>query len=296
MKMDLASLDIFRAVAAARSVTRASSVLGRAPSNVTTRIQQLEHDLGVSLFARRSRSMHLTREGEIFLAYANRLAMLALEAREALKPTAPAGLFRVGSMESTAASRLPPVLSHFHGRWPAVSLQLSTGATRPLVKAVLGHELDCALIAQPSETIDGETIDTGFDSDRLDGEPVFREELLIVLPAGHPAVESAADLKVATLAALEVGCSYRGVAELWIRKAPSVFSVQQVASYHAMLASVAAGNAIGVMPRSVLDLLPGGKGTGSYSLGTVDTLLIRRHGETSPAFRAFREIVTAGGA
>ncbi|GLS22309.1 LysR family transcriptional regulator [Labrys miyagiensis] len=291
--MDLASLDIFRAVAAAHSVTRAAGVLGRAPSNVTTRIQQLEHDLGVRLFSREGKRMDLTHEGATFLGYANRLAALALEAREALKPSAPAGLFRVGSMESTAASRLPSVLSRFHGRWPAVSLQLSTGATRPLVKGVLAHDLDCALIGQPSGPVDGAVIDTGYDPDALDGETIFREELLIVLPSGHPPVESAADLKVKKLAALEAGCTYRRMAELWLRHAPSALPVQQVGSYHAMLASVAAGNAIGVMPRSVLDLLPGGRNVGHHSLGLIDTLLIRRRGEPSPAFRAFRDLLAS---
>ncbi|MGH6883990.1 MAG: LysR substrate-binding domain-containing protein, partial [Hypericibacter sp.] len=256
--------------------------------NITTRIQQLEQDLGVALFSREGKRMSLTREGEVFLAYANRLAALAAEAREAVKPSAPAGLFRLGSMESTAASRLPPVLSRFHAQWPAVSLQLTTGATRRLIRDVLAHELDCALIGQPPKPVHGETIDTGYDPERLEAEQVFTEELLIILPAGHPPIETAADVHVDTLAALEGGCTYRSIAEAWARKAPSLPRTQEVASYHAMLASVSAGNAIGVMPRSVLDLLPGGEKAGTRSLGSVATLLVWRRGKALPALEAFR--------
>lgn len=104
--MDLSSIEIFLAVASDRSVTKAAKAVGRVPSNVTTRIQQLEEDLGALLFSRDGKKMTLTREGETFLAYANRLMALALQARQAVRPLAPSGTLRVGTMESTAASRL----------------------------------------------------------------------------------------------------------------------------------------------------------------------------------------------
>ena len=50
--MDLTNLALFRAVALEQSVTRAAQSLQRAQSNVTTRIQQLEEELGASLFLR----------------------------------------------------------------------------------------------------------------------------------------------------------------------------------------------------------------------------------------------------
>ncbi|MBP0582743.1 LysR family transcriptional regulator [Labrys sp. LIt4] len=287
--MDLSSLDIFLAVADEQSVTRASSRLGRVPSNVTTRVKQLEQELGAALFSREGKRMRLTQEGEVFLTYANRLIALADEARGALKPSGPAGSFRVGTMESTAASRLPPVLAKFHAAWPAVSLKLITGGTKGLIRQLLAHDLDCALIGQPSV----EGIDTGYDAGRLEGERVFTEDLLIVLPPRHPPIAEAADLRVDSLAALEPGCTYRAVAEHWGRGARRL-RVQELASYHAMLAAVSTGNAIGVMPRSVLDLLPGGSEVQTHPLGRIETLLVRRRGEASPAFEAFRRALVEG--
>ncbi|MGO7353051.1 LysR family transcriptional regulator, partial [Rhizobium ruizarguesonis] len=46
--MYLSSIEIFLAVASDRSVTKAAKAVGRVPSNVTTRVHQLEEDLGVS--------------------------------------------------------------------------------------------------------------------------------------------------------------------------------------------------------------------------------------------------------
>ncbi|ENN84939.1 Putative LysR family transcriptional regulator [Rhizobium freirei PRF 81] len=151
--LDLSSIEIFLAVANDRSVTKAAKTIGRVPSNVTTRIQQLEDHLGVLLFSRDGKKMTLTKEGETFLSYANRLAALALEARQAVRPERPTGTLRLGTMESTAASRLPAALSQFNQMWPDVSLQLTLGASRDLARDVLRDVLDCALIARPPEAM-----------------------------------------------------------------------------------------------------------------------------------------------
>lgn len=288
--MDLSSLEIFLAVASENSVTRAAKLVGRVPSNVTIRIQQLEQDLGVQLFSRDGKKMTLTREGKTFLSYANRMTALALEARQAVKPAGPSGALRVGTMESTAASRLPEALMRFHALWPMVSLSLTMGATRDLARGVLTEELDCALIARPPKKLLGEDAALGVDLDLLETERVFVEDLVVVLPPSHPAVRSAADLRVDALAALEPGCTYRRIAENWGRTSASLRTLE-VGSYHAILASVATGNSVGVMPRSVLDMMNCPVDVKTHALGAVDTLLVRRKGDHSMAFDAFLDVL-----
>ncbi len=282
--MDLSSLEIACTVAAESSVTRAARLLGRAPSNVTIRIQQLERQLGVALFSRDGKRMSLTREGGTFLGYAKRLLALAQEARDAVKPLVPEGSLRVGSMESAAASRLPEALARFHVRWPAVSISLAIGASRELVRDVIEDRLDCALIARPP----GEATELA----EVAAERVFTEELLIVMPDDHPDIGSAADLRVDTLTVLEPGCTYRRIAEGWSRPSAGL-RAREVGSYHAILASVAARESAGVMPRSVLDLMPRPSPLRTYSLGGVDTLLIRRPDHRPSAFDAFMDVLTA---
>ena len=49
--MDLTQLEMFNAVAQTGSITQAAHKVHRVPSNLTTRIRQLEADLGVTLQA-----------------------------------------------------------------------------------------------------------------------------------------------------------------------------------------------------------------------------------------------------
>src|SRR5438094_2422775 len=105
--MDLSDLRIFSAVVREGGITRAAERLHRVQSNVTTRIRQLEDDIGASLFIREGKRLHLSPTGQVLLEYADRLLALADEAREAVQDPRPRGIFRLGTMESTAAVRLP---------------------------------------------------------------------------------------------------------------------------------------------------------------------------------------------
>lgn len=286
--MDLAALAIFRAVARELSVTRAAQQLGRVPSNITTRIQQLEEELGVALFERDRKRFSLTAGGERFLDYAERILNLADEARQVLNPGAPSGTLRVGSMECTVASRLPPVLAAFNRYWPDVTLDLSTGPSRQLADAVARHRLDCAFVAiAPNEE--------WTDTEAFERERAFGEELMLILPPGHRAVATPADIEPHCLAAFAPGCTYRALAEDWLRGSDGghAFRVHDVRSYHAMIACVSAGSCVGVVPRSVLDLNRAMTPVEEKLLMTVDTFLIWRRGVETPALRALREIVRA---
>ncbi|MEJ8824828.1 LysR family transcriptional regulator [Variovorax humicola] len=106
--IDLDSLDIFRTVATEGAVIRAAQKLNRVQSNVTTRIKQLEQRLGRPLFRKQGRGLVLSPEGELLLSYAQRLFRLADEAESELRTGRPMGVLRIGSLESTAGSRLAP--------------------------------------------------------------------------------------------------------------------------------------------------------------------------------------------
>ncbi|MBG7028951.1 LysR family transcriptional regulator [Pseudomonas aeruginosa] len=283
--MDLSSLEIFRAVAHEASVTRAAQQLQRAQSNVPTRIRQLEEDLGVELFLRDGKRMSLTERGSEFLAYAEQLLALADEARQSMHPAEPGGRLRLGSMESTAASRLPALLASYHKACPRVALEVSTGTSRALFDGVRARRLDCALVAaRPGRA--GE-----LDGSGLRGEPLFREELLMILPAEHPPVHDVAEVRLRTLAGFARGCTYRQLAE---DSLGTPLTVQEVGSYHAILACVAAGACVGVLPRSVLQLL-GTPPLRSLPLAEVDTWLVWREGYATAAFERWRGLLSQAG-
>lgn len=284
--MDLAALEIFNAVAAEGSVTRAAERLGRVQSNVTTRVQQLEEQLDCPLFHREGKRMLLTPRGQVLQGYADRLLALAEEARQALRGDAPTGRLRLGAMESTAAARLPIPLARLHAEWPALVLDVSTGASRHLVEQVLAHTLDAALVAWPPP---------GLDADApLERSAVFTEELLLALPASHAALKGRTPLEVDTLAAFAPGCTYRSIGEAWMQqrtgRAPRVLVL---ASYHAILASVAAGRCAGVVPRAVLDLMREPPPVQWVPLQRCDTVLVRRAGYRTAALDALQGALQA---
>ena len=105
--IDLAALEIFKAVVDHGGITKAATRLNRVPSNVTTRVKQLEERLGTQLFRRGNRRLVLSAEGKRLLGYADRLLTLSREAEAALRSGPPAGAFQLGALESTAATRLP---------------------------------------------------------------------------------------------------------------------------------------------------------------------------------------------
>jgi DNA-binding transcriptional LysR family regulator len=284
--MDLTALEIFRAVAQEGSVTRAAERLGRVQSNVTTRVQQLEEQLGATLFLREGKRMVPTPAGESLRGYADRLLALAEEARQSVHPHEPGGRLRLGAMESTAAARLPQPLAQLHAQWPGLVLELSTAPSRQLVEQVLAHQIDCALVAWPPPGIDADA--------PVEHTAMFTEPLLLALPADHPPVHTPQDLQLDTLAAFSNGCTYRRMGESFLQqKSGNPPRVLELASYHAILACVAAGRCAGVVPQAVIDLMREPPALRLVPLGSCDTVLVTRRGYQSPALQALRAAMYA---
>ncbi|QIL70689.1 LysR family transcriptional regulator [Diaphorobacter sp. HDW4B] len=291
--MDLLALEIFLAVAEEHSVTRAAERLGRVQSNVTTRIQQLEEQLGTPLFLREGRRMLLTPAGETLIGYAQKLLALAEEARQAVSPDQPTGRLRLGAMESTSLVRLPQPLAQLHAAWPELRLELHTSPSRQLIEQLLAHEIDAALVAWPPPDLDPDELS-------LDRTPVYDEALLLALPATHPPVRSPADLQLHTIAAFTRGCTYRQIGEDWMRSggkghgnARQQPKVMELASYPAILACVAAGSCAGVVPQALLEQLRTPPALQWVPLSHCTTMLVTRQGYNTPAFTALRDLLLA---
>ena len=239
--INLDSLDIFRAVATEGGVIRAAQKLNRVQSNVTTRIKQLEQRLGCSLFRKQGRGLVLSPEGELLLSYAQRLFRLADEAESELRTGRPMGVLRIGSLESTAGSRLAPILSRYHRRHPGVVVELVTGTTGALMQGVARFEIEAAFVSEP------------FTPGGLSSMKVFEEDLVLITARGVPAVRRAADLAGMSMVAFATGCSYRKRLEDWLGGSEMLPArVLELASYQAMIACVAAGTGFAVVPRSLL--------------------------------------------
>jgi DNA-binding transcriptional LysR family regulator len=279
--IDLGELEIFQAVAEQGGITKAALRLHRVPSNVTTRVKQLEEKLGTKLFLRRNRKLVLSTEGQRLLGYADRLLHLSSEAEAAVRNGSPAGVFQIGALESTAATRLPPLLARYHRSYPEVRLELVTGTTGALIARVLNHEIEAAFVAEP------------FAANGVEGDPVFCEELVLITPKSFRRIRTPKDIGRTTLIAFATGCSYRRRLESWLGGAKVVPErVMEFSSYHAIVACVAAGSGIAVVPRSVIRVSLAGSGVATYRLPSAvakaRTFFVWRQGHQSIALEAMR--------
>jgi DNA-binding transcriptional LysR family regulator len=280
--MDLVELQIFKAVAEQGGITRAATALHRVQSNVTTRVKQLEERLGTKLFHRQGRKLVLSSEGRLLLDYAERLLRLSAEAQAALRGHVLHGLFRLGSLEATAATRLPPLLAAYHRAHPGMRLELVTGTTGALVDKVLRGELEAAFVAEP------------FPVKSLEMQHAFTEELVLVTPRSHARVTTPKELETRVLLAFPAGCSYRRRLEAWLGRSSVVAErVMEYGSYHAITACVAAGGGIAVVPRSVLRVVGAQNQVAVHPLprqvSKARTMLVWPRGHQSAALAALRE-------
>jgi DNA-binding transcriptional LysR family regulator len=282
--MDLVDLKIFSTVVRQGGVTRAAERLHRVQSNVTTRIRQLEDELGVALFIREGKRLHLAPAGQILLGYADRLLALADEARAAVQDTRPRGVLRLGAMESTAAVRLPGPLTQYTRRYPDVAVELRTGNPTVLATALLAGELDAALVAEP-------VAETQFDK-----IVAFEEEPVIVAAPDHPPIGHNGAVPK-TMIVFEHGCPHRKRLEAWYAvRGEMPERTIELGSYHAMLGCVVAGMGAALLPRSVLATFPECKRVSVHPLARgenrIATLLIWRKGIRSPKVEALAEILS----
>lgn len=272
--MDSADLQFFATVARAGSISKAATHLATVQSNVTQRIRRLEAELGVPLFHRHGRGVSLTAAGVQLLPYANQIDQMLDEARRVILDDAtPTGHLRIGSMETTAAIRLPALLVDYSGHYPAVDLSLQTGTTRSLIDDVVERRLDVAFVAGP------------VDHEDIVAERVLTEELVIVTapwvrrvqdrPAWLP---SAGNVKIAIF---RNGCAYRERLEAQlIRNGVHAIQRMELGTLDGILGCVQAGLAITLLPRAVVATLAGADKVAVHALkgneGFVDTVLIRR--------------------
>ena len=242
--MELTDLLTFSAVARTGGITRAAEELNTVQSNVTQRVKALEAEIGTALFERHSRGMTLTGAGRRLLPYAQRMAALSREALLAARDDGePKGPLNIGSMETTAAVRLPALLAGFHRRFPAVQLSLRTSTTADLVAAVLDGSLDGAFIAGPIEHAD--LVSTVAFSEELVLVTARRWQNLGALRAGTPGSGP-------TALVFRTGCTYRQRLEQVFSEFGWPSSARfELGTLDGMIGCVAADMGVTMLPRAV---------------------------------------------
>ena len=245
--MNTGDLAVFAAVAQAGGMNKAARLLHTVQSNVTQRIRLLEGELGVPLFNRHSRGVALTAAGTKLLPYAHRIGHLLIEAkRAATDGPEPSGRLIIGSLETTAALRMPPILARFAAAYPQVDLVLQTGTTAALVDEVLARRLDGAFVVGPVRHAD------------LAADTILVEKLAVVtapwIPSFAAWVRSVAreGREVKTIV-FRSGCTYRDMLDSQLKES-GVRDIRrhEFGTLDGIIGCVAAGIGITLLPLGVV--------------------------------------------
>lgn len=144
---------IFYYVAKYKSFTRAASILMSSQPNITRSMNNLERQLGCSLFIRSNRGVELTPEGMKLYEHAS-IAYEQLQTAElelANSNSLQSGTVTMSASETALHGILLPVLKNFHNAYPGIRIRISNHSTAQAVQAVKNGLVDFAVVTTPTD-------------------------------------------------------------------------------------------------------------------------------------------------
>ncbi len=168
-------LQIFSTAAAHLSFARTSEQLHLTQAAVSLQVKQLEDLVGLALFERRGRKVHLTEAGEHLARYARvvlealRDADAAISALKGLR----GGRIAVGAV-STAKYFAPALIARFRQRHPDVRVVLSVNNREVIVRELERNEIDLAIMGTPPQRFETVAV------------PFADHPLVVIAPPSHP--------------------------------------------------------------------------------------------------------------
>ena len=149
--MNIKHLETFVWIARLGSFSAAARKLNSSQPTVSMRVQELEKDLGVTLFDRTRRSIRVTPKGREFIEYAERILALTAEAEHRLSDQSSlSGRVRLGVTETVALTWLPQFVARLNEEFPAVVIDLDIDLTIGLWRKLRAGNLDLALLPGPA--------------------------------------------------------------------------------------------------------------------------------------------------
>lgn len=243
--MKLQSLATLAAVVERGSFAAAADQVSVTPSAVSLQMKQLEAYFRRPLFDRSGRQVQPT-------AFAHELARTvgrALADIEALRDAAdvvPAGAVRLGITESALTTLLPPAFADLQRQAPQVQLQIQRGMTPGLLNDVRSGRLDAAVLIRPPSG----------GSTRMRWTPLLDEPFVLVVPADMPGQRVDALLRAQPWIRLDRALVAGRLAARYVdARVPQCAALVDVPSVDAIVAMVAAGLGVSVLPKLRADLL-----------------------------------------
>lgn len=173
---ELSALDVFASVVKHGSFGKAAKAHGIAQPSVTSRMRNLERQLGVTLFDRGPNGSTPTPEGVVVSGWADAILLAAHELEaglEALKAEQ-AGKLRIAASYTIAEYLLPGWLSRFTREHPEDTISLDVENSTHVLEQLARGEADLGFIETPLPT------------PNMNELIVAHDQLVTVVPPGHP--------------------------------------------------------------------------------------------------------------
>ncbi|MFD2445288.1 LysR family transcriptional regulator [Bacillus sp. CGMCC 1.16607] len=148
--MEIRQLQSFKAVVELNSFTKAAHTLQYSQASITSHIQQLEDELGFSLFDRLGKQIQLTKMGKDLYQYSVELLTVYSKIKHISSDDhTMKGEIRVGAAETLTVYKLGSVISKYKKAYPEVTFSLINDHCSLLRERLHSGELDMAITLEP---------------------------------------------------------------------------------------------------------------------------------------------------
>jgi DNA-binding transcriptional LysR family regulator len=250
--MDPRKLRYFLAVAEELHFGRAARRLNISQPPLSMQIRALEDELGALLFTRDRRNVALTEAGRVLLVEARNVLLQIDRARNAVQRAArgEVGSLAIGFITPVEYNVLPALLEEFRRSCPGISLTLREVMTDQQFAELESGMLDVGLLTAP------------VDQPALWCHPVWRERMIVAIPAVHKLARSTAPISVRRLASEQFVMFPRSIApalfddviQFCRRGGFSLTITQEVAQSQTIISLVSAGLGLAIVPESMQGL------------------------------------------
>jgi DNA-binding transcriptional LysR family regulator len=177
--MEPLHLKVLQEVAAGGSIAAAADALGYTPPAVSRHLMILERDVGQTLVDRTPKGARLTAAGRVLLGHADRILADIEAARTEMAQLADAGrrTVRVATFRGALLTFMPDAARRIRELPEDVELGVEVRDAVDALRAVRQGTVDVALANR-------EVVGAGIDGIAV--TPLMDDELVCLLPAGHP--------------------------------------------------------------------------------------------------------------
>jgi DNA-binding transcriptional LysR family regulator len=285
--MDPRKLRYFLAVAEELHFGRAARRLNISQPPLSMQIRALEDELEALLFTRDRRNVALTEAGRVLLVEARNVLVQIDHARNAVQRAArgEVGRLAIGFITPVEYNVLPALLEEFRRSYPGISLTLREVMTDQQLAELESGTLDVGLLTAP------------VDRPTLWCHRVWRERMIVAIPAVHKLARSTAPISARRLASEQFVMFPRSIApalfddviQFCRRGGFSLTITQEVAQSQTIISLVSAGLGLAIVPESMQGLRRAGVTYRSFreESPSMETVVAYKKDRVSPLVENF---------